>query len=99
MGLNIRRIWKIEGLYNLKMRAYLPEFHFGTREHMLLPQKKHFDKSKNYQQKFLAYISTSNVRTSNFTLNRHFFGLCKKDKKMCNEKAFFLNTEFFHFYS
>ena len=73
--LHIQRIWKLIGLYILKVSADLSEFHFGTREHTLLPPEKHFDKSKNYAQKFLAYISTSSARTSNFALNRHYFWL------------------------
>ena len=71
--LHIQRIWKLIGLYILKVRADLPEFHFGTQEHILVPAEKHFDNSKNYEQNFLAYISTPSVRTSNLALNQHLF--------------------------
>ena len=37
MCLTYPKNWKLIGIDNLKVRAYLPEFHFGTQKHMLLP--------------------------------------------------------------
>ena len=65
------------------------EIQNGTRVHMHPVFKNQTSKLQKIPNQNLGHASSHSMSSqSRCTKNRHFFGLCKKDKKMSHEMAF-----------
>jgi hypothetical protein len=62
-----------------------------------LSEKMNFKMSKNLEKNMHMYISIFYVVTQSFVKTDILCALCKKDKNMHREKAYF-STKIYHFY-